>query len=158
MSTAVATEARCTPEDLLAMPDGKSYELVDGQLVTTQQVDLLPGVNRFVLNQDPLSAGQHQVRLQVEPDVDTLPENNSAGAVISNPQRAGGAVEKVRGRPGGRFRVTPTHRLLLVFGPGDDGQNVPYVAGQLAEPFTVAELEAKMKELLEPAMAPGHAQ
>jgi Uma2 family endonuclease len=34
MSTAVATEARrYTPEDLLAMPDGKSFELVNGQLV-----------------------------------------------------------------------------------------------------------------------------
>src|SRR5262249_45589048 len=34
MSTAVATEARrYTPEDLLAMPDEKSYELVDGRLV-----------------------------------------------------------------------------------------------------------------------------
>ncbi|MGC8641073.1 MAG: Uma2 family endonuclease [Isosphaeraceae bacterium] len=34
MSTAVATETRrYTPEDLLAMPDGKSYELVRGRLV-----------------------------------------------------------------------------------------------------------------------------
>ena len=33
MSTATATKAVYTPEDLLAMPDGKSYELVDGQLV-----------------------------------------------------------------------------------------------------------------------------
>ncbi len=33
MSTSVATETRVTPEELLAMPDGKSYELVDGQLV-----------------------------------------------------------------------------------------------------------------------------
>jgi Uma2 family endonuclease len=34
MSTAVATKTRrYTPEDLLAMPDEKSYELVDGQLV-----------------------------------------------------------------------------------------------------------------------------
>jgi Uma2 family endonuclease len=34
MSTAVATEARrYTPEDLLAMPDGKRYELVNGRLV-----------------------------------------------------------------------------------------------------------------------------
>ena len=33
MSTAVATEARYTPDDLLAMPDSKSYELVDGHLV-----------------------------------------------------------------------------------------------------------------------------
>jgi Uma2 family endonuclease len=33
MSTAVATAARYTPEDLLAIPDGKIYELVDGHLV-----------------------------------------------------------------------------------------------------------------------------
>jgi hypothetical protein len=33
MSTAVAIKARMTPEDLLAMPDEKSYELVGGQLV-----------------------------------------------------------------------------------------------------------------------------
>lgn len=34
MSTAVATETRrYTPEDLLSMPDGKSYELVRGRLV-----------------------------------------------------------------------------------------------------------------------------
>lgn len=34
MSTAVATETRrYTPEDLLAMPDGKNYELVNGRLV-----------------------------------------------------------------------------------------------------------------------------
>src|SRR5580704_8315063 len=33
MSTAIATKTEYTPEDLLAMPDGKSYELVDGQLV-----------------------------------------------------------------------------------------------------------------------------
>ena len=34
MSTALATEARrYTPEELLALPDGKSYELVDGLLV-----------------------------------------------------------------------------------------------------------------------------
>ena len=35
MSVAIATEnkTRYTPEDLLAMPDGKAYELVDGRLV-----------------------------------------------------------------------------------------------------------------------------
>ena len=32
-TTAVAAKTRYTPEDLLAMPDGKSYELVDGELV-----------------------------------------------------------------------------------------------------------------------------
>jgi Uma2 family endonuclease len=29
----VATKQRCTPEDLLAMPDGDKYELVNGELV-----------------------------------------------------------------------------------------------------------------------------
>jgi Uma2 family endonuclease len=33
MSTTVATQIQYTPEDLLAMPDGNSYELVGGQLV-----------------------------------------------------------------------------------------------------------------------------
>jgi Uma2 family endonuclease len=33
MSTATATKTVYTPEDLLVMPDGKGYELVDGQLV-----------------------------------------------------------------------------------------------------------------------------
>jgi Uma2 family endonuclease len=33
MSTAVTTQTQYTPEDLLAMPDSKSYELVGGQLV-----------------------------------------------------------------------------------------------------------------------------
>jgi Uma2 family endonuclease len=33
MGVAVETKTKYTPEDLLAMPDGKSYELVDGQLV-----------------------------------------------------------------------------------------------------------------------------
>jgi Uma2 family endonuclease len=33
MSTAVETKTQYTPEDLLAMPDGRSYELVDGQLL-----------------------------------------------------------------------------------------------------------------------------
>src|SRR5262249_37711432 len=57
-----------------------------------------------------------------EYSVDTLGTvTNSSGAVIGNPQAAAEAVHKVRGRPGGRFRVTPAHWLLLVFGPGDDG-------------------------------------
>jgi Uma2 family endonuclease len=33
MSTAIATPTEYTPEDLLALPDEKSFELVDGQLV-----------------------------------------------------------------------------------------------------------------------------
>ncbi len=33
MSSVTAIEARSTPEDLLAMPDGKNHELVDGRIV-----------------------------------------------------------------------------------------------------------------------------
>jgi Uma2 family endonuclease len=33
MSPSIATQVQYTPEDLLAMPDGKSYELVGGQLL-----------------------------------------------------------------------------------------------------------------------------
>jgi Uma2 family endonuclease len=33
MSTAVASKGTVTPEDLLAMPDGRAYELIRGQLV-----------------------------------------------------------------------------------------------------------------------------
>jgi Uma2 family endonuclease len=36
MSTAVETKTRYTPEDLLAMSDGKAYELVGGELVERQ--------------------------------------------------------------------------------------------------------------------------
>jgi len=33
MSTSIATKTQYTPEDLLNLPNSKSYELVDGQLV-----------------------------------------------------------------------------------------------------------------------------
>jgi Uma2 family endonuclease len=36
MNTLITAPARYTPEDLLAMPDGDRYELVDGQLVEVQ--------------------------------------------------------------------------------------------------------------------------
>jgi superfamily II DNA or RNA helicase len=108
-----------------------------------------PASPRPTEEQEWLRLGQHApteparwlgVLTGQEYSVDTLGTvTNSSGAVISNSQGAAETVEKVRGRPGGRFRVTPAHWLLLVFGPGDDGQNVPYVAGQLAEPFSAAE-------------------
>ncbi|WP_319462722.1 DEAD/DEAH box helicase [Micromonospora sp. RTP1Z1] len=70
-----------------------------------------------------------------EYSVDTLGTvTNGAGTMIRNPQHAATLVEQVRGRRGGRFRVTPTHRLVLVWGESAEGL-VPYVAGQLAEPF-----------------------
>jgi Mg-chelatase subunit ChlD len=56
--------------------------LMDGQLLTSQQLDLDVGTNRFVLPLDPLTPGHHLLRLQVEPDSDTIAQNNSAGALI----------------------------------------------------------------------------
>jgi Mg-chelatase subunit ChlD len=56
--------------------------LMDGALRTSQQVELEPGINRFVLPLEPLATGHHLLRLQVEADADTLSQNNSAGALV----------------------------------------------------------------------------
>jgi superfamily II DNA or RNA helicase len=78
------------------------------------------------------------VSIGQEYSIDTLGTvRNSSGAVISNAQNAGAMVEAVRGRPGGRFRVTPEHRLVLIWGDGGDGTEL-FVAGQLTEPFRAA--------------------
>lgn len=63
----------------------------------------------------------------------------SAGAWIENPQNVGGLVENVRHRPGGRFRLTPTFNLVIVFGEAVGGM-VPFLAGQLAQPFRLREI------------------
>jgi superfamily II DNA or RNA helicase len=56
------------------------------------------------------------------------------GAIVANPQAVGEMLQAVRSRPGGRFWVTPAHRLVLV--RGDPSQNGGiYVVGRLAEPF-----------------------
>ncbi|MEV0939744.1 DEAD/DEAH box helicase [Micromonospora wenchangensis] len=70
-----------------------------------------------------------------EYSVDTMGTvTNSTGRIIRNPQHAATFVEQVRGRPGGRFRVTPVHRLVLVWGESPGGLT-PFVVGQLTEPF-----------------------
>ena len=61
---------------------------------------------------------------------------NSFGAQISNPQGVDQMVVRVRGREGGRFRVTPEFRLVLVWQPNAETPSF-FVAGQLVEPFTV---------------------
>lgn len=62
----------------------------------------------------------------------------SEGAWIDNPQEVAAMVEKVRRKPGGRFRVTLLYNLVLVF--GDVGEGVaPLLAGRLAEPFRLRE-------------------
>jgi hypothetical protein len=66
----------------------------------------------------------------------------TSGALIANPQGVARFVEAVRGRPGGRFFVTPIHHLVVVREALQDGRLI--VAGQLAEPFSlVPEVEAK---------------
>jgi superfamily II DNA or RNA helicase len=57
---------------------------------------------------------------------------NVTGRAIVNPQRAGDALRMVRGRPDGKFRVTPAHRYIIVWDPATERH---LVAGQLAEPF-----------------------
>lgn len=62
----------------------------------------------------------------------------SEGSWIENPQRVPIMVARVRGRPGGRFRVTPVHNLVIVYGEGGEGM-IPYLAGRLEEPFRLRE-------------------
>jgi superfamily II DNA or RNA helicase len=66
--------------------------------------------------------------------------HNSWGSLIANPQDAADLVAVLRGREGGRFRVTPEFRLMLVWEPsrGSDPGG-PWLVGRLAEPFRVAE-------------------
>jgi hypothetical protein len=50
-------------------------------------------------------------------------------------------IRALRGSPGGRFRLTPRHRLVLVFRSADDGPPVPYVVGQVATPFELLDTD-----------------
>jgi superfamily II DNA or RNA helicase len=63
--------------------------------------------------------------------------HNSFERLIQNPQGVDAMVASVRGRPGGRFTVTPMLRLVLVWDAS--GATTPMLAGRLAEPFRVAE-------------------
>jgi hypothetical protein len=82
-----------------------------------------------------------------EYSVDTLGTvTNMLGETISNPQGVAEMVSAVRGRPGGRFRVTPKYRYVLVWGDGDEG-SAPFVAGRLDEPFAVASRVARQAEV-----------
>jgi Mg-chelatase subunit ChlD/uncharacterized membrane protein len=64
-------------------PTGATLHLlVDGALAATQQVNLEPGDNRFVIPLEPQPAGHHVFQLQLEADADTLAENNTGGAYV----------------------------------------------------------------------------
>jgi Mg-chelatase subunit ChlD len=83
---------------------GTVYLLVDGSLLTTQNVTIQPGTSRYVLPVDPLANGHHVLRLQLQADQDTLLQNNSAGAyvIVQGPPR----ILVVEGSPGeGQFLV-----------------------------------------------------
>ena len=61
--------------------------LTDGRLGTAATVgqlgapiQLIPGSNNIVLPHDPLPPGFHTFRLQIEPAIDTIPENNESVA------------------------------------------------------------------------------
>jgi superfamily II DNA or RNA helicase len=59
---------------------------------------------------------------------------NAFGIPIANAQGVGDMLIAARGTPGGRFRVTPKHRFVLVFCRLNDGFEWR-VAGWLPEPF-----------------------
>lgn len=81
-----------------------------------------------------------------EYSVDTLGSvTNRWGALIANPQSAADMVAAVRGRPGGRFRVTPQHRLVLV--TAGDGDGKVMVAGALEEAFRAVEDATSSSEM-----------
>jgi len=57
---------------------------------------------------------------------------NAMGRAIVDPQDVGRALERVRGRADGTFRITPRRRYVLVFDTAAGGF---VAAGRLAEPF-----------------------
>lgn len=62
--------------------------------------------------------------------------HNAFDRLIANPQGVSEMIAGLRGRPGGRFRVTPAHRYVLVWERTAEGPQA-FVVGQLLEPFEV---------------------
>jgi len=62
--------------------------------------------------------------------------HNAFGKLISNPQAASEFVQRVRGRQGGKFVVTPEHRLVLV--RTAESESRVLLAGRLEAPYVVA--------------------
>jgi len=61
---------------------------------------------------------------------------NAFGSQISNPQGVDRMVAAVRGREGGRFRVTPEFGLVLVWQPSGE-KPMFFLAGRIEQPFKV---------------------
>lgn len=64
--------------------------------------------------------------------------HNAFDRLIANPQGVSEMIAALRGRPGGRFRVTPAHRYVLVWERTSDGPQA-FVVGRLGEPFEVVD-------------------
>ena len=79
--------------------------------------------------------------------------HNAFDRLIANPQGVGAMVAAVRGRPGGRFTVTPALRLVLVWEGGPD-MSVK-LAGRLDEPFRVTEEVGSSARSTSPSSAAG---
>lgn len=79
--------------------------------------------------------------------------HNAFDRLISNPQGVGDLVHQVRGEAGGRFRVTPQERIVLVWNVDATGPRL-WAAGVLAEPFEVAE-ERGTEHIDVASLAPG---
>lgn len=77
---------------------------------------------------------------------------NAFGRLIANPQHVADLVRQIRGRSGGRFRVTPQYRLVLVWAESETGNHASLV-GQLPEPFETVE-EVTLESRRGPAVLP----
>lgn len=83
--------------------------------------------------------------------------HNSFKRLISNPQGIADMVSSLRrerGERGGRFRITPEHRLVLVWKPGE-GEGEPWIVGQLDEAFVIADEVAERVDLSLLDLVPG---
>lgn len=84
--------------------------------------------------------------------------HNAFKRLIENPQGVGDMVHALRADRGGRFRVTPLHRLVIVWDVRGESPT-PWVVGKLDEPFVVAdEIEADTDTTPQPdeaALLPG---
>lgn len=83
--------------------------------------------------------------------------HNAFKKLIENPQGVAEMIASLRGRPGGRFHVTPEHHLVLAWqvGRNESEGPMPWLLGQLAEPFRVAEEVVDAAEVREQDLVPG---
>jgi superfamily II DNA or RNA helicase len=94
---------------------------------------------------------------ELEYSVDTRDTvRNALGTIIENAQGVGAMVAAVRGQSGGRFRVTPLHRLVILFKRTAEG-TTPFLAGQLEEPFRALEMAPTDGFVDAAQLAPGDA-